>query len=379
MGKGRNRRKAKKPRQKKLFAGANKEEKLKLVHWNINGILRDSKLEHLVEILNEESIGICFLNETLLVHGTNDDLSSLDSFIVYSKERPFGSKMGGGLMTIINPSINHSRWEPGLVMHPYLDAEWSWLLVHEGGRNVAVCSIYCAAEVHGSSYDSWNFDLHAMVSAEMGTIRNEGYECLIIGDFNGHIGCDAQGIPGNNPDINHNGALVRDFIHYTGLNLVNSDQARCSGVFTRATLNSISCLDLVLEDNKVGELVEELFIDENNKVLGGSDHSALFVTLKNNVTQLPQDEPEEVRVPNPTKKNANKYAERLDSLLKEQDWTIMDINAQCEFFISSVKSAAMHLAESRPQFKYKKRSSGPEMLTGCMVMFGSSTLKGNVR
>ena len=108
MGKGRNRRKAKKPRQKNVFAGNNREKKLKLVHWNINGILRDSKLEHLVEILNEENIGICFLNETLLVHGTNDDLSSLDSFIVYSKERPFGSKMGGGLMTIINPSINHS-------------------------------------------------------------------------------------------------------------------------------------------------------------------------------------------------------------------------------------------------------------------------------
>ena len=106
---------------------------------------------------------------------------------------------------------------------------------------MAVCSIYCAAEVHGSSYDTWNFDLYAMVSAEMGTIRNEGDECLIIGDFNGHIGCDAQGIPGNNPDINHNGTFVCDFIHYTGLNLVNSDQAQCSGVFTRATLNSISC------------------------------------------------------------------------------------------------------------------------------------------
>ena len=61
---------------------------------------------------------------------------------------------------------------------------------------MAVSSIYCAAEVHGSSYDMWNFDLYAMVSAEMGTIRNEGYECLIIGDFNGHIGCDAKGIPG---------------------------------------------------------------------------------------------------------------------------------------------------------------------------------------
>jgi len=51
-------------------------------------------------------------------------------------------------------------------------------------------------------------------------------------------------------------------------------------VFTRATVNSISCLDLVLEDTKAGEKVEELFIDENNEVLCGSDHSALFVTLK---------------------------------------------------------------------------------------------------
>ena len=117
-------------------------------------------------------------------------------------------------------------------------------------------------------------------------------------------------------------------------------------------------LDLVLEDNKAGELVEELFIDENNEVLGGSDHSALFVTLKTNNVQLPLDEPVEIRVPNPTKKNASKYAERLDSLLLEQDWTKMDVNAQCEFFISSVRSAAMHLAESRPQIKYKKRASG---------------------
>ena len=128
MGKGRNRRKAKKPRQKNLFAGVSKEEKLKLLHWNINGILRDSKLEQLVEILNKESIGICFLNETLLVHGTNDDLSSLDSFIVYSKERSFGSKMGGGLMTIINPRINHSWWKPRLVMHQMLNGLGYWCM-----------------------------------------------------------------------------------------------------------------------------------------------------------------------------------------------------------------------------------------------------------
>ena len=36
----------------------------------------------------------------------------------------------------------------------------------------------------------------------------------------------------------------------------------------------------------------------------------------------------------------------------------MDVNAQCEFFQSSVRKAAMHLAVSRPQTKYKKSVSG---------------------
>ena len=114
--------------------------------------------------------------------------------------------------------------------------------------------------------------------------------------------------------------------------------------------------------------------DENNKVLCGSDHSALFVTLKNNNNQQPLDEPEEVRLPNPTKRNASKFAEYLDSLLKEQDWTKMDVNAQCEFFQSSVRKAAIHLAVSRPQTKYKKRASGHVVRRLCaryMVMMSS--------
>ena len=117
-----------------------------------------------------ENIRISFLNETMLVHGTNDDLTCLSKFIVYSKERQFGSIKGGGLMTIINLDINHSRWEPRLVMFPYLDAERSWVLVHEGGRNVAICSVYSAAEAPNSNFGTWNFELYAMITAEMSTM-----------------------------------------------------------------------------------------------------------------------------------------------------------------------------------------------------------------
>ena len=50
MGKGRNRRKARRPWKKTSLGKNNKIDKLKIVHWTINGIMRDSKLELLADV-----------------------------------------------------------------------------------------------------------------------------------------------------------------------------------------------------------------------------------------------------------------------------------------------------------------------------------------
>ena len=71
---------------------------LRAIHWNANGIIRDTKIELLAEVLEDEDIDICFIDETQLVHGTNDNLNQ---FTIYTKERSFGSKKGGGKMTIL--------------------------------------------------------------------------------------------------------------------------------------------------------------------------------------------------------------------------------------------------------------------------------------
>ena len=65
----------------------------------------------------------------LLTFESNEDLSALDSFTLYSKERGLGSKKGG-----VRPDLKHSPWEPGLVLHPYLNAEHMWLLVYENNK-----------------------------------------------------------------------------------------------------------------------------------------------------------------------------------------------------------------------------------------------------
>ena len=252
---------------------------LGVVYWNANGILRDTKIELLAEVLNSEHLDLCFIDKTLLQHGNNDNLSCLKNFTTYTKERSFGSKKGGGKMTILRPDLNHTRWDPGLVMFLHLEAERSWILVHENGRQIAFCSVYCAAEVQNEQFKIWNKELYIMIKHEMETIKGKGFDCIILGDLNGHVGNDDRDIEGNSPDINYNGKLLRDFIDSNGLIMINADKTRCSGLFTRTNSNSATCIDYVLADSNSEELIMQMTIDSNKEVLWGSDNSSVLIEL----------------------------------------------------------------------------------------------------
>ena len=102
-------------------------------------------------------------------------------------------------------------------MYPYLDNEREWILIHENNSNVAICFVYLADEVGGDNFHVWTTELCAMLQAEITTLREDGYMCSLAGDFNGHIGADSQGIPGNSSDINSNGRLIQNFVSSNGL------------------------------------------------------------------------------------------------------------------------------------------------------------------
>ena len=57
--------------------------------------------------------------------------------------------------------------------------------------------MYCASEVQDENFKQWNMDLLDMIKTELETIRNDGYECIVLGDLNGHVRCDERGIPGH--------------------------------------------------------------------------------------------------------------------------------------------------------------------------------------
>ena len=374
MGRGRDKRRARRPRDPKRAVHATKDSgsPINLVHWNINGLLRDDNIEHLAEVLVSENIDICLLNETHLKYGYNDDLSAFNPFTVYSKERTFGSKKGGGIMTIVRPGLNHSRWDPGLVMFPYLDAERAWILIHEGDSKIAVCAVYCAAEVLDGNCRAWNFDLFAMIKYEIETIKADGFECLIVGDLNGHVGNDNEGIPNNLPHVNYNGTLIRDFVSSSNLRIVNADRTRCNGVFTRVTANSISCLDYVLEEVKERTTVSKMTVDVNNEILGGSDHSAVFIELAASKVILDPMDVAAPRIPNPTPKTASVYARVLDDMLAKLNWSSLSLDEKCtQFQELAVQAAQTTCPPESTRRTFKSSKAVRRIRTRCILLESS--------
>ena len=162
---------------------------------------------------------------------------------------------------VVRNGINHIRWEPVLVMFQYLDAEQSWILTHENSAKIVIYSVYMVAKVPDGEFRVWNNELYSMISAELMTIQNEGYEVILVGDFNGHVDNDLEGVEGNKADIKRNGRLLWSFIDVNNLTMLNADKQICSGTFTRLTGNSVTLLDFALADEGAKRRVKCMIID----------------------------------------------------------------------------------------------------------------------
>ena len=72
-----------------------------------------------------------------------------------------------------------------------------------------VCTVYVACQYEDDRNSNWNQILYSCLREEQAELRGKGYRILIIGDMNGHIGCDNVGIAGNKPGINPTATLLR--------------------------------------------------------------------------------------------------------------------------------------------------------------------------
>ena len=203
MGKTRNRTKAKSQR---LSVSATsmvpQQTPLKICYWNCNGIMSHCKLQEIDDIMESEQLDVLFIDETHLKKGTNEDLSLLNKSTPTYLEREFGMK-NGGIMVLKSPTLKYLERNSMVQDKEWVSSERIWILVHQNESNIAICSVYMAAEIMANDdYRSWNESLYETIQGELRGLENKGYKCIIMGDMNAHIGSPPLGIDGNKPGIN---------------------------------------------------------------------------------------------------------------------------------------------------------------------------------
>ena len=122
--------------------------------------------------------------------------------------------------------------------------------------------------------------IYATLQHEFRQLENEGYQCLIIGDFNAHVGGPPEGIEGNHGTINSNGKRLLNFVNDNNLEIVNKNKSICPVTCTRNVRHSKSLLDYALVSKTLMPKVIRMGIDNNVELLSGSDHHALRIDLK---------------------------------------------------------------------------------------------------
>ena len=152
----------------------------------------------------------------------------------------------------------------------------------------------------------------------MRCLVQKGYRCILVGDYNGHIGDDEEGIPGNKESINLNGSLLRTLVKSNHLELINVDEELTTGKFTRSAAGNSTILDLSMTTPGDKRLVEHILIDEDGTFLPDSNHAVLILDLNINKSVKVGDEQAINMILNiPRNSYFSKFQENLDGIMSE--------------------------------------------------------------
>ncbi len=168
-----------------------------------------------------------------------------------------------------------------------LSTMYSWILCQNNGPT-AICTIYFKNQ---SDEDAakLNVDICQRLLNHINWCNDNNYEVILVGDFNGHIGNDEYGIPGNHTKINSNGNIVRDFIRLCDLNLGNNDKITEGKWTWGAGRNNCQPQILDLVFHSPSSIINKMVIDEKNWELGTGNKDHCFIYLEFRIFQLNQN------------------------------------------------------------------------------------------
>ena len=247
---------------------------------NVNG-LTISSVHDIEAAINSKKVDLVTVTETKFRLEENHDHHMIPGFKTFETRRSdvAEDKGGGGIIVYYREGLSVSRYSPSISsqMSAFVNNERIWTVVEGNKYKTAVCTVYCACQYDDDRNSNWNQLLYARIREEQAELRGKGYRILLIGDFNGHIGCDDRiGIPGNKPGINPNGNLLLEFERYTDMSILNR---RSSGLWTWKRGGHTTVLDYALLSSEHIDSFESMYIDDTNFYGGDSDHNVLFVVL----------------------------------------------------------------------------------------------------
>jgi len=198
--------------------------------------------------------------------------------------------------------------------------------------------------------------IYAELSKELRILENDGYNCVIVGDFNAHLGVPPQGIDGNRAGVNYNGRKLLNLIDSNNLVMVNKDINLCTGTFTRITPHSSSILDYLLVSKCMIKSVLRMGIDSDVELLSGSDHVAIRFDLC--ITGNLNTKKAEYNGIFLSDRRDMKIAQKeMDQLMDKIEWDNLSLNEWGEVMQNILIKANVDSYNTGPRKKPKPRST----------------------
>ena len=279
---------------------------------NINGITQHSLIEAENTMISKQ-LTIALLAETKIrieQDFTDLHIPGYKHFQIRRSDAE-NQKNGGGLIAYMKTSITTTYEIPINDIEDkelqYVQTERGWIISKNFNKITATCFIYAGYQNTENSNYSWNEGIYKIISKEQNKYQNMGYRVLIIGDLNGHIGNQKEGIKNNKPQINPNGQLIINYTKTHNLMILNRNE-KTSGLWTRQANGINTIIDYALLDKNFKKDFISMEIDDNGDFPTQSDHNWIFITLTDNYTNKP------------IKNINNKKPKKIWNILEDQNW-----------------------------------------------------------
>ena len=196
---------------------------------NINGLTQHSLLEA-QNTMTSQKLTIALLCETKI--RLEEDFNDLEiqgyKHFQIRRSNALEHKNGGGMIAYMKDTITTTYEIPINNIEDtqlqYVQYERGWIISKNFNKITATCFIYAGCHTTDNSNYTWNEGIYKVISKEQHNYKQMGYRVLIVGDLNGHIGNNKEGIKNNKPQINNNGKLILNYTKTNNLMILNKDK-----------------------------------------------------------------------------------------------------------------------------------------------------------